>query len=186
MLPIFTPVTKGKRPCSYLRPETPPVTWIPLLVISSNPLFLQFSPYLLYQRSAEFFSVKGQRVSILGFVGLKIFVIVFQWNFGERRAWYWIMVMKAIRALHAGSGRFSCIPEVQSIRESCNTSPQPQWMEMCGVWGTGLGALHNILQSFQDEIIHSFWWNLLGRQAVFLPVFTSSPLPSIWILQLCL
>lgn len=58
MLPVFTPVTKGKRPCSYLRPETPPVTWIPLLVISSNPLFLQFSPYFLYQRSADSFFCK--------------------------------------------------------------------------------------------------------------------------------
>lgn len=47
--------------------------------------------------------------------------------------------------------------ECQSI---CHSPVEPHWMKMCGVWETGLGAMH--VKSFKGEIIHSFSQCLLS------------------------
>lgn len=70
---------KRKVSCSYLRLVPPPATWVPSRHFFKTivPPIFPLSPL----SGQQGFSVKGQIVSIWGFVGLMIFVTVFQWNF---------------------------------------------------------------------------------------------------------
>ena len=73
ILPAFTLVTQGKYPCwcLHLEPRFQPLSCLQVHC-SSNFLLI------CYSKGQHTFPAKGQIVSILGFMGLMIFVTVFQ------------------------------------------------------------------------------------------------------------